>query len=79
MDENPPEVEYTDTAVPPRDPWTRKTPPATFKELEIIVEPEEEVRRASLETVLSVECLVVSIVNSVSPSAIHDSFQYYVR
>jgi pre-rRNA-processing protein TSR4 len=43
MDADPPEVEYTDPELAPYDPWSQKVPPATFKELEIIVEEEEVV------------------------------------
>lgn len=43
MDENPPEVEYADAELAPYDPWTQKTPPTTFHELEIIVEGDMEV------------------------------------
>lgn len=58
MDENPPDVKHTDPAMAPKDPWALENPSVgTFKELEVIVEPEAEVSNPRLAHVLlPVEC-----------------------
>lgn len=44
MDETPPDVKYKDPALVPKDPWALETAAVkTFKELEILIEPEEGV------------------------------------
>jgi hypothetical protein len=60
MDEDPPEVQYTDPALAPWDPWLQKVPPATFTEQEIIVDEEDAVSDSTVYMSGAVECPVAA-------------------